>query len=388
MIEILGQLGLFVVSLAVVLGIVVVIHELGHYWAGRIFGAAVESFSMGFGKSIAERTDKRGTRWRVNWIPLGGFVKFGGEAQGPQDVGHFEQGPIGKPYNDLGPWERIVVSLAGPIANFILAIFLFTILIWANGTPQERVLIEEVVAEGPAAAAGFQSGDVILEMDGKAVQNRIDFILPIQMNAGDALDVIVERNGEVVSFAVTPERQVRDNGLGQQQPLGTIGVVVGSEIGERRTYSAFGALAAGTVRTGDTIDMTVNMIVRMATGKEAFSNLSGPVGIADVSRRVVNRTMAVEEISLARRAMALFWTALQLCALVSVGIGLFNLLPLPILDGGHVVFHLYEAAMGKALPEKIQEGALTVGFFLLIGLFVVVTFGDILETGVIGTAGN
>ncbi|MEO0466637.1 MAG: M50 family metallopeptidase [Pseudomonadota bacterium] len=388
MIEILGQLVLFVTSLSVVLGIVVLIHELGHYSAGRFFGAAVESFSMGFGKSIAERTDRRGTRWRLNWIPLGGFVKFVGEAQGPRDVGQNEQGPTGKPYNDLNPWQRIVVSLAGPIANFLLAILLFTAILWANGSARERVVIESVAVDGPAAEAGFETGDIVVAIEGKAIQNSVDFMLPIQLGANDPLAVEVERDGSPVSLVVTPQHQVRDNGLGQQQPLGTIGVAFGRVAAERQTYGPVGALVAGTARTGDTIDMTVDMIVRMVTGKEALSNLSGPVGIADVSRRVVNRTMAIEQVSLSRRVVSLFWTAVQLCALVSVGIGLFNLLPLPILDGGHVVFHLYEAVTGKALPEKIQEGALTVGFFLLIGLFVVVTFGDILETGVIGTTGN
>ncbi|MEM9740880.1 MAG: RIP metalloprotease RseP [Pseudomonadota bacterium] len=377
---------IFLTSLITMLGVVVVIHELGHYWAGRVFGAAVESFSVGFGNSITERKDKNGTRWRLNWIPLGGFVKFVGEAQGPRDVGQVESGPVGKTYNELTPLQRIGVSLAGPFANFILAVLLFTLIVWANGTARNQIVISEVTDGKPAAEAGLQPGDVVTHIDGKLIQNTRDFLIPIQLGAGDALPITVRRDGADVQLSVTPERRRRDNGLGQMTDLGTIDARFEPLPLEPRSYGPVSAFQAGISQTAETIDMTVNMIVRIATGRESVSTLSGPVGIGDVSRRVVNRTMEVEQIPLGDRLSSLGWTALQLCALISVGIGLFNLLPFPILDGGHVVFHAWEAITGKALPEKIQEGALTVGFFLLIGLFVVVTFGDILETGVFTAA--
>jgi len=379
---------IFITSLVTMLGVVVVVHELGHYWAGRWFGAAVESFSVGFGEPVAERRDRNGTRWRINWIPLGGFVKFVGEAQGPNDVGRTEAGPVGKIYNDLTPLQRIVVSLAGPAANFVLAALLFTLIVWANGTPRNQIVISEVVEGKPAAQAGLIPGDVVTHIDGKQIQNSRDFLLPIQLGAGDEIPMEVMRDGEPLSLVIVPERQRRDNGLGQMADLGTIHAVFEPLALEPRAYGPVGAARAGVGQTVDTIDMTVNMIVRIATGRESIGTLSGPVGIGDVSRRVVNRTMEVEEVPIGDRLAALGWTALQLCALISVGIGLFNLLPFPILDGGHVVFHIWEAVTGKALPEKIQEGALTLGFFLLIGLFVVVTFGDILETGVFTASGS
>ncbi len=379
---------IFITSLVTMLGVVVVVHELGHYWAGRWFGAAVESFSVGFGEPVAERRDRNGTRWRINWIPLGGFVKFVGEAQGPNDVGRTEASPVGKIYNDLTPLQRIVVSLAGPAANFVLAALLFTLIVWANGTPRNQIVISEVAEGKPAAQAGLIQGDVITHIDGKQIQNSRDFLLPIQLGAGDEIAMEILRDGEALSLVIVPERQRRDNGLGQIADLGTIHAIFEPLPLEPRDYGPVGAARAGVVQTVDTIDMTVNMIVRIATGRESIGTLSGPVGIGDVSRRVVNRTMEVEEVPMGDRLAALGWTALQLCALISVGIGLFNLLPFPILDGGHVVFHIWEAVTGKALPEKIQEGALTVGFFLLIGLFVVVTFGDILETGVFTASGS
>ncbi len=386
--SVLTQGPLFIASLVVMLGIVVIIHELGHYLAGRWFGAAAESFSVGFGKPIFERKDKRNTRWRVNWIPLGGFVKFVGEPQAPGDVGRIEDGPVGKAYNELGPGARSVVAIAGPAANFLLAIILFSLIFWANGTPRERLEVVDVQAGGPAATAGLLAGDMITGVGGEPLENRMDLLLPVQLGSGAQVDITLLRGGDTLDVTLVPERRIRDNGVGQQQPLGTIGVEFRVEQLERRTYNPASALVAGFGETGQTVSMTVNMIGRMLTGREPISNLSGPVGIGDVTRRVVNRTMEADHISLSQRLQALGWTGLRICALVSVGIGLFNLLPLPVLDGGHLVFNAYEAVTGKALPDKIQEASLTVGLILLIGLFVVVTWSDIIETGVLSATGN
>lgn len=385
--DVLTQGPLFLISLVVMLGIVVVVHELGHYLAGRAFGAAAESFSVGFGKPIWERRDRRGTRWRVNWIPLGGFVKFvddksasAADRQAPT--------PLGRRYNDLGPGQRILVALAGPAANFMLAALIFALLLLANGSAREQVIIDGVQAGGPAAEAGLEAGDRILAVDGTSLENRTGLLVKVQLGAGDPLRLDVVRAGETVPITVVPERRVRDNGIGMQVPMGTIGVALRVEPMERRSYGPIEALGGGIAETGETLEMTVDMLARMVTGREPISNLSGPVGIGDITRRVVNRTLEADQITLAERLGALFWTAMRICALVSVGIGLFNLLPLPILDGGHVVFNAYEAVTGKPLPEKIQDASLTAGLILLIGLFVVVTWGDILETGVFTQAAN
>ena len=386
--EVLTQGPLFLASLIFMLGIVVVVHELGHYLAGRYYGAAAESFSVGFGKPIWETRDKRGTRWRINWIPLGGFVKFVGEPQAPGDVGRLEQGPIGKPFMALGPGARSVISVAGPLANFIFAALVFGLILWANGSPRERIVVDSVQPGMPGAEAGLQPGDAVVSIDGKTLENRTDFLMRVQLGAGDRIPLQVERDGETLPLVIQPERQVRDNGVGMQVSMGVVGIGLSIDPQAPKRYGPIEALGGGIVETGDTIALTGNMIARMVTGREPLSSLSGPIGIGDVTRRVVNRTMAAEQVSLADRLTALFWTAMRICALVSVGIGLFNLLPLPVLDGGHIVFNAYEAVTGKALPEKIQEGALTAGLILLIGLFFVVTWGDIIETGVFTPSGN
>ena len=365
------------------LGVVVIIHELGHYLAGRMFGAAVESFSVGFGKPIIERTDKRGTRWRVNWIPLGGFVKFVGESQLPGDVGKVEAGPVGKPYNQVGVGARSIISIAGPFANFVLAVALFAVIFGVNGTYESKVQIEDVKAGQPAERAGILTGDIIIEVDNLVILRKGDVAQAVMMTSGRQIEVVVERNGQRHTTRVTPENQVRDNGLDQKVSQATIGVDI-IDIRDATKHidlNPIEAVGMGVEQTGFILKKTVTMIGRLATGKEPLNSLSGPVAIGDTGRRIFNLTMGNDQVPFMDRVMSLIWYMLSLCAAVSIGIGFFNLLPLPILDGGHLVFNAYEAVTGKVMPEKVQEMALMAGLGLLLTMFVFITWGDILETG-------
>lgn len=388
MMEVLSQGPIFIVCLVFMLGIVVVVHELGHYLAGRAYGAAAESFSVGFGKPIFERADKRGTRWRVNWIPLGGFVKFVGESQLAGDVGKIEQGPIGKPFHEVGVWGRTVIAAAGPAANFVLASVIFALFFWANGSYKTQVAVADVTPGGAAAEAGLQPGDVFVSIDGKAITTSGQVPMIVSMSSNSDLETVVERDGEQVTLVLHPRRELRENSLGQMQQMGFANMAVRAvpDVGEAIHYNPAEALVKGGEQTWTTLVMTTDMIGRMITGKEALSSLSGPVAIGDVSRRIVNRTMANEEVPLSDRLQSLFWSMLTICAAVSVGIGFFNLLPFPVLDGGHIVFNCYEAIAGKPLPARIQEGALMAGMVLLLGMFVFITWGDVLETGLFNSA--
>ena len=388
MLDLFSQVPIFVLSLVFLLGIVVVIHELGHYFAGRFFGAAVESFSVGFGKSIFERTDRNGTRWRVNWIPLGGFVKFVGEHQLPSDVGKVEQGPTGKPFSEVGVGGRTIIAAAGPAANFILAALLFSLIFLAKGTYESRLAVQEVVDGGAAQEAGLLPGDILLSMAGKDITSAGQVQMIVSTSSNSEVPTLVERNGEQISLTIVPEAQMRENAVGQIQRQGTIGVAMATipDTARHVRYNPAEALLKGTEQTWSTLVMTTDMIKRMVTGKEELSSLSGPVAIGDVSRRIVNRTMAVEEVSIWRKVDSLFWNMISICAAVSVGIGFFNLLPFPVLDGGHIVFNCYEAIVGKPMPARIQEGALMAGMVLLLGMFVFITWGDVLETGLFNTA--
>ncbi|MEQ8559525.1 MAG: M50 family metallopeptidase [Henriciella sp.] len=388
MMDALGQIPIFILSLVFLLGIVVVIHELGHYFAGRFFGAAVESFSVGFGKPIFARTDRNGTRWRVNWIPLGGFVKFVGEHQLPSDVGKVEEGPKGKLYNDIGVGGRTIIAAAGPAANFILAFLLFSMLFLVNGSYESRVAVMGVFEGTPAQQAGFEPGDVFVSMEGKPITSAGQVQMIISMSSNSEVETVVERDSEPMTLTVVPQPEVRENAVGQMQKMGTIGVQMASmpDTGRHIRYNPAEALLKGGQQTWSTLTMTTDMIKRMVTGKEDLSTLSGPVAIGDVSRRIVNRTMAVQEVSAWEKMQSLFWNMISICAAVSVGIGFFNLLPFPVLDGGHIVFNCYEAIVGKPMPARIQEGALMAGMVLLLGMFVFITWGDVLETGLFNTA--
>lgn len=385
--QILSQGPLFLVCLIFMMGIVIVIHEYGHYIAARYYGVAVESFSVGFGKPLVERLDRRGTRWRINWIPLGGFVSFLPESVNNENVaGRVVQG---KSFDSLKPWPKIVVSLAGPAANFVLATFIFALSIGVNGVARFTVEIAEVVADMPAEAGGMLAGDRLVRVNGRDVHSRGDATMAILVSPNKPVIFTVDRQGETLDIPVTPVEIVRPNEFGQVVPQSTAGLIMQhTELNERIRYGPIGALVKGAEQTGRTVDQTVAMLGRIVTGNMSIHAMSGPVGVGDISRRAVNRVVEQEQLSTWQKAEMLFWMLLSVCAAVSVGVGFFNLLPLPVLDGGRVVFHAYEAVTGSKLPMQVEAFALRAGVFLLLLLVVVITWGDVVETGVFGRGGG
>lgn len=399
----------------IVISLVITIHELGHYWVGRLFGAAVESFAIGFGKPVWEKRDRRGTRWRINWLPLGGFVKFVGELQLPQDVGaqtpetveteaqarrmaeslpkpaaakegvettlYDNQILVGRPYTVLNPWQRIAVSLGGPLANFLFAILAFGVLGYTHGVAQDKeVYVAGVVAGGAAEKAGFQPGDVILQAGGRKVASREDVMAATQLNAGEAVIYSVRRGEEVLPLTAIPvEKEVANDMLRSKQKVGQIGVELSARDASVRGLNPVEAVGYGVYRTGDAIGQTFNVLRRLVTGKEGIEKLSGPLGILHLTGGVTEMTMAQKDVSLGEKLGDLFWMLFQLAAMLSVGVGFFNLLPLPVLDGGAVVMTLAEAATGKPLPEKVQNVGLTIGLVCLAGFALVITFQDALR---------
>lgn len=381
---VIGQGPLFLACLVFLMGIVVVVHELGHYLAGRMFGVAVESFSVGFGKSVYERRDRSGTRWRINWIPLGGFVAFADKRsleETPEQATQLE----GVAFDDIGPLKKIVISLAGPMANFVLAAAIYALSFGMNGVSVQTVQVAATLPGAPAERAGILVGDLIQEVNGKPIRNSSDVTVAVMLSPNTPLEMTVERAGEPLTLTVIPEEVVRDNQLGQRVAQSTIGVqMMATATAEHLRYGPIESVVAGVQETGVAIDRTVKMLGRIATGNMSFHTLSGPVGIGDVSRRVVNNVMDRPEVPLFERLDRLFWVLLSLCAAISVGVGFFNLLPLPVLDGGRVVFHAYEAVIGSKMPSQVEAMALRVGVFVLVAMVIVITWGDILETGVFG----
>lgn len=398
-----------------IISVVITVHELGHYWVGRMFGAAVESFAIGFGNPIVEKRDGRGTRWRLNWIPLGGFVKFVGEVQLAQDLkqelpqtaeteeeaarlaevaravppkGAREGGPttlhdnhilVGRPYNLLNPWQRIAVSLGGPFANFLFAIAAFAVVGSIQGVPQaQQVVVRGVIAGEAAERAGFQTGDVVIEAGGRPVTTAQDIIMATQLSAGEAVTYRVLRGKETLVLMATPvEQELVDSGMRMKQKVGRIGLDLGHRDTSIRNLNPIEAVSYGLQRTAESIGQTINVLRRLVTGKEGIEKLSGPVGILHLTGGVTEMTMNQDNVDLGAKFMQLFWMYFHLAALLSIGIGFFNLLPIPVLDGGAVVMTLAEAVTGKALPEKAQDAGLTFGLVSLVVFALLVTWQDI-----------
>lgn len=381
----------------VLISIVITVHELGHYWVGRMFGAAVESFSIGFGRSILERTDRRGTRWRLNWMPLGGFVKFVGEMQAPTDTrddiatepetaasgkdkvkpAH----PVGRPYTDLNPWKRLAVSLGGPAANFIFAIGVFAAMSMTLGVPQAKeVSVLAVTADSPAARAGFQPGDIVVEAAGRTVSRSYDVTQATQLSAGEAVTYRVQRGEELVTLTATPkEETVRNEDLQVSEKLGRVGLELGQRDISVRQYNPIEAVGYGVTTTGDAIGATVNVLRRLVTGKDGLDKLSGPVGIFNLADKVTDLHLKRENVSFVQKIIDLLISGIQLAALLSIGVGFFNLLPIPVLDGGAAIMCVAEGVTGREIPENVQRIGLTIGLACLASFALLVTGQDLIK---------
>lgn len=387
---------LWPVSGLILISIVITVHELGHYWVGRMFGAAVESFSIGFGRSLVERTDHRGTRWRINWMPLGGFVKFVGELQAPTDTREdletspeeeavgpkaHPAHPVGKPYTSLNPWQRLAVSFGGPAANFIFAILVFAGLSMTLGVPQAKeVSVLAVEAESPAARAGFQAGDIVVQAGGREVVTSYDVTQATILSAGEPVTYRVLRGDEQVTLVATPEETVvKNEGLAVSEKLGRVGLELGQRDVSIRQYNPVEAVGYGVKATGDAIGATVNVLRRLVTGRDGLDKLSGPVGIFNLSNKVTTLHIQQENVSIVQKIGDLLISWVQLAALLSIGVGFFNLLPIPVLDGGAAIMCVAEGVTGREIPEKVQRVGLTIGLACLVSFALVITGQDLIK---------
>lgn len=372
------------------ISIVITVHELGHYWMGRVFGAAVESFSIGFGPPIVEVTDKRGTRWRLNWLPLGGFVKFVGELQAPTDTRERVEGApakdnvkrvqlVGKPYTALGPFKRLAVSLGGPLSNFVFAILAFAFLGSVFGVAQSKeTIVGGVVANSAAEAAGFKPGDIVIEAGGRPVTIASDVNRVTELSSGETVTYRVLRDGAPVDLVATPVETEEMNPVFQiKQKVGRIGLQLSQRDTEVRKLNPIEAVGYGVASTSDALATTLNALRRLVTGKEGLDKLSGPVGIFTLADKVTDVHMQQKNIDYWEKLRQLSYSLLQLAALLSIGVGFFNLLPIPVLDGGAAVMCLAEAAMGKQIPEKVQRIGLTIGLACLVSFALLITWQDI-----------
>jgi len=361
----------YVVPFLFVLTIVVFFHELGHFLVARWNGVKVLTFSIGFGPEIVGFNDRHGTRWKLSAIPLGGYVKFFGddsEASTPSgetlSTMTAAERAVSFHHKPVGPRSAIVV--AGPVANFILAIVLFTFLFTAFGVPSTSARVDGVQPGSAAEAAGFKTGDVVVAIDGSAIQNFLEMQRTVSAEAGRQLKFTVKRGDSTVELLATPQlKEIKDR-FGNVQRLGILGIsrtTAANEVTTERVNPAV-ALWMGVKETWFVVDRTFSYIGGIFTGREAADQLGGPLRIAQVSGQV---------------ATIGFTPLLHLAAVLSISIGLLNLFPVPLLDGGHLLFYAVEAVRGRPLSERAQELGFRIGLGLVLMLMVFATYNDILH---------
>ncbi len=394
----------YILSFLLVFSLVVVIHELGHYWMGRWCGVTVEAFSIGFGRRLFGWTDKHGVEWRVAAIPLGGYVKFFGDANAASTPDHNAlqeiKDRIAREHGEdavagclhFKPvWQRAAVAAAGPIANFILAIAIFAALYGAFGERHRLARVGEVMAETPAAEAGVQVGDLIVAAEGRAIRWFDDVREFVMLRGGDTVTFTVERAGVREDVPVTLGRRTDSDPFGRDLEIGYLGVAPSfaeSDIVTVR-YGPIGAIGRGADRTWRTVEGTGRYLARVITGRESAEHLGGPLRIAALSGKTAETAYdAVGDQSPLRAMGNAALALLTLAGVLSVGIGLLNLLPIPILDGGHLVYYAYEAVAGRPLGEGAQEWGYRVGLALVLGLMVFATWNDLRYLRVFETLGG
>ena len=365
-----GLIG-YVIPFLFVLTIVVFFHELGHFLVARWAGVKVLTFSLGFGPELAGFNDRHGTRWKISAIPLGGYVKFFGddsEASTPStetlEKMSAEERAGSFHHKKVGP--RAAIVAAGPIANFLLAIVIFTCLFTFFGKPSTTARVDKIEANSAAAAAGFQVGDIVTAIDGKTIGSFSDMQRIVGVRAGEQLNFVVKRGDGTVQLKGTPElREVKD-AFGNMHRLGVLGITRATAPGDSVTerVDPGTALVLGVKETWFVVERTFAYIGGVFSGREAADQVGGPLRIAQISGQVATIGLAA---------------LIHLAAVLSISIGLLNLFPVPLLDGGHLLFYAVEAVRGRPLSERAQEVGFRIGLALVLMLMVFATYNDILH---------
>lgn len=382
---------LYVVPFLLVLGMVVTVHELGHFLAARWLGTKIDRFSIGFGRALASWRDRHGVEWRVGWMPLGGYVRFAGDenmasipdaedlaAMRREVVKREGEGSLSQYFHFKPLWQRAIIVAAGPAANFLLAIAIFAVLLMSFGELVLPFRVAQVTPNSPAAVAGFRPGDLIVEANGRAVRRFDEVQQLVRVRAEVPTSFVVERGGARVTLVATPRWEVQKDAVAGEQRVGVLGLIPAqrAEDFQRVRYGLVQAVAGGVQRTWSTLETSVYYLGRMVTGQVGADQLRGPLGIASVTKNVAELG-AEGAPSVGQMVIGASLNLIQLAALISVSIGFMNLLPVPVLDGGHLMFYAYEAVARRPLAAKVQAAGYRVGLALVLGLMLFATWNDL-----------
>ena len=364
----------YIIPFIVLITVVVFIHEYGHYYLARRYGVAVTDFSIGFGKEIFGFNDKNGTRWKFCIIPLGGYVKFFGDRN---VFSQAEQEELLKKYSESDQkklfvtkplYQRALIVSGGPLANFLLAIVIFTFIYMFVGKDFTPAKIEEVTVESPAEKAGLKKNDLILSIDGNKVESILEVSTFIGTSTKDKIRIQVLRNQEKIILEAKPDIINSKDPFGNSIKKRIIGIKIGpankdfkkEKLGPTKAvYYSFKEIWFVT-------KTTMKFIGALFQGKGDTSQLGGPIKIAKISGQVMEFGF-----------LAFFSTI----AYISISLGLINLFPIPLLDGGHLMFYLFEKVLGRPLKQATQEGFFRIGLFLLLSLMIFTTFNDLKDWG-------
>lgn len=353
-----------------VLTVVVFVHEMGHYLVGRLCGIGVKAFSIGFGPELVGFNDRHGTRWKLCAIPLGGYVKFVGDMNATssqpdqQALEALSDAERRVAFHTQPIWKRAATVFAGPLFNFLLTIAVFAVLFAAYGRWVSEPMVAEVTVGSPAEQAGIMAGDRFVSVDGVKVESFADVQRLVSGRAGDAITFVMLRDGKEITVVATPRLMEQEDALGNKVKVAIIGVVNNKEVGQPRlvTYTPAGAVVAAVEETGHIIQRTGQFLKRFAVGREDKCQLGGPVKIAGMAGQAAK--------------LGFEWLV-QLVALLSVGIGILNLLPIPPLDGGHLAFYGIEAVLRRPVSERTMEAVYRTGMVLVLAFMGFVFWNDL-----------
>ena len=391
MLHFLINLPFYILPYIVIVGVVITVHEFGHFLAAKAVGTKIDQFSIGFGKPLLRRTDRSGVEWRLAVFPVGGYVRFAGDDNAAsipdQDdlaalradlLARVGPAELRRYYHFKPIWQRALISAAGPVANFVLAVAIFAVLLMTLGEQISTPRVGQVSPGSPAARAGFHVGDVILKANGRAVKSVEEVKDIIILRSGVPIPFEVDRNGRRVDLVAVPVRGPVPDMIGRIQQLGRVGVGFQPRPGEERIerLGPIAAVEGGVSRTANMISMTVFYIGRIAGGHEAADQISGPLGMAHLSGALEKQTAEASK-DLGSFLINASLAMVQMVAVISTGIGFLNLLPIPVLDGGHLLFYAYEAVARRPLAAKVQAAGYRVGLALVLGLLLFATWNDL-----------
>ncbi len=365
-----GLIG-YVIPFVFVLSLVVFFHELGHFLIARWCGVRIMVFSIGFGPEIIGFNDRYGTRWKISAIPLGGFVKFFGDENAASvpdaaRIASMDAQERAQSFAFQPVLKRAAIVVAGPLANFILAIVIFAGVFMLYGKQTMSARVDSVQPDSAAAAAGFKPGDLVVAIDGRPIDNFAEMQRIVSASAGETIAVTVDRDGVQQVLKATPAlKEVKDN-FGNVQRIGVLGISrsMAPEDLKLHPVAPPQAVWMSVQETWSGIDRTLGYIGGVIVGREAANQLGGPIRIAQMSGQVASFG---------------FVPLIQLAAVLSVSIGLLNLFPIPLLDGGHLLFYAIEALRGRPLSERAQEVGFRIGLAIVLMLMIFATFNDIVH---------